>query len=88
MVLTSLAVIAFFARTKVDRRVWHTRVAPALGTLGLLGVTGLVLSNFTTLIGGDATLATVLLVVIALAFLAGVVVATATRRRAAEAAGA
>jgi len=84
MVLTSVAVLAFFARARVDRRVWHTRIAPLLGTLGLAGITVLVLSNFTTLISGDATLATVLLVVIALAFVAGVVVATVTRRWAAE----
>ena len=31
MVLTSVAVLAFFARDRVDRRTWHTRVAPALG---------------------------------------------------------
>jgi amino acid transporter len=88
MVLTSLAVLAFFARTGVDRRVWHTKIAPVLGTLGLVGVTALVLSNFTTLISGDATLATVLLVVIAAAFAAGVGVAVATRRRAAADRGA
>jgi hypothetical protein len=75
MVLTSVAVLAFFARSRVDRRIWHTRVAPALGTLGLLGVVGLVLANFTTLISGSATLATVLLAVIAAAFTLGVVVA-------------
>ena len=75
MVLTSVAVLAFFARSRVDRRAWHTRVAPALGTLGLLGVVGLVLANFTTLISGDAVLATVLLTVIAAAFALGVVVA-------------
>jgi len=85
MVLTSLAVLAFFARTRVDGRVWHTRVAPVLGTLGLVGVTILVLSNFTTLISGDAVLATVLLVVIALAFAGGVAVAVAQRSRRAPA---
>ena len=81
MVLTSVAVLAFFARSRVDRRAWHTRVAPALGTLGLLGVVGLVLANFTTLIGGDAVLATVLLTVIAAAFALGVVVALVRRPR-------
>jgi amino acid transporter len=81
MVLTSVAVLAFFARSRVDRRTWHTRVAPALGTLGLLGIVGLVLANFTTLISGDATLATVLLVVIAAAFALGVVVALVRRPR-------
>ncbi|MGY1693217.1 APC family permease [Geodermatophilus sp. SYSU D01105] len=81
MVLTSVAVLAFFARSRVDRRVWHTRVAPALGTLGLLGTVALVLANFTTLISGDAVLATVLLVVIAVAFALGVGVALARRPR-------
>ena len=81
MVLTSVAVLAFFARSRVDRRAWHTRVAPALGTLGLLGVVGLVLANFTTLISGDAVLATVLLTVIAAAFALGVVVSLVRRPR-------
>ena len=81
MVLTSVAVLAFFARSRVDRRTWHTRVAPALGTLGLLGIVGLVLANFTTLISGDAVLATVLLAVIAAAFVLGVVVALVRRPR-------
>ena len=81
MVLTSVAVLAFFARSRVDRRAWHTRVAPALGTLGLLGIVGLVLANFTTLISGDAVLATVLLTVIAAAFTLGGVVALVRRPR-------
>jgi amino acid transporter len=88
MLLTSVAVLVFFARSRVDRRVWHTRVAPALGTLGLLGVVALVLTNFTTLISGDAVLATVLLVVIAAAFALGVAVAlTRAPRSAADRAG-
>jgi amino acid transporter len=79
MVLTSVAVLAFFARSRVDRRVWHTRVAPVLGTLGLLGMVALVLANFTTLISGDAALAAVLLGVIAAAFATGVAVALVRR---------
>jgi predicted lysophospholipase L1 biosynthesis ABC-type transport system permease subunit len=77
MVLTSVAILAFFARTRVDGRLWHTRVAPALGTVALLGIVGLVLANFTTLISGDAALATVLLAVVAAAFGVGVAVALA-----------
>ena len=83
MVLTSVAVLAFFARSRVDRRSWHTRVAPALGTVGLLGVVGLVLANFTTLISGSASLAAVLLAVIAAAFALGVAVALTRRSRSA-----
>ncbi|WP_250445124.1 APC family permease [Actinotalea sp. C106] len=81
MALTSVSVIAFFARRDVDRRVWHTRVAPALGTVGLLGLLGLVLANFTTLIDGSGALAAVLLLVIAVAFAGGVVAAYVRRAR-------
>ncbi len=40
MVLTSVAIIAFFARTRLDTRLWHTRIAPVLGCVGLVAVTG------------------------------------------------
>jgi len=36
MTMTCLAVLVFFRRTKADRRVWHTVVAPALGFAGLV----------------------------------------------------
>jgi hypothetical protein len=75
MALTGVAVLAFFHRHRVDTRLWNTRIAPALGLLGLLAILALVLGNFTTLIGGSATLATVLLLVVALAFVGGVVIA-------------
>lgn len=78
MVLTSVAIIAFFARTRLDTRLWHTRIAPMLGCVGLVAVTGLVLDNFTTLIGGSELLADILLGVIALFFVAGLVVARVT----------
>src|SRR5579864_5769784 len=35
-VLVSLAVIGFFRRTQLDRRVWHTIVSPTLAAVGLL----------------------------------------------------
>ncbi|NED64433.1 amino acid transporter, partial [Streptomyces sp. SID10244] len=68
MVLTSIAIIAYFRRSKVDNRLWHTKIAPVLGTLGLLGITALVIANFTTLIGGSQVLAVVFLIVIAATF--------------------
>lgn len=73
MVLTSLAVIVFFARSGTDARLWHTKIAPVLGGLGLCGVTALVIANFTTLIGGSRILAEVFLAVIAGTFLAGTI---------------
>lgn len=75
MLLTSLAVLAFFQRTGADRRIWHTRIAPVLGTLALLALLALVLSNFTILIDGSAQLAGVLLALMAAAFVAGLAVA-------------
>ncbi|WP_432534370.1 APC family permease [Kineococcus arenarius] len=71
MLLACAAVLAFFARTGVDRRAWNTKIAPALGGLGLLGVLVAVLSNFTTLIDGSTTLALVLLASVVVAFGAG-----------------
>ncbi|NMO03034.1 APC family permease [Gordonia sp. TBRC 11910] len=73
MVLTSVAIIAYFRRTDSDNRWWHTKIAPALGTIGLVGITALVIANFTTLIGGSRVLSVVFLVVIAVVFVGGVV---------------
>ncbi|WP_371600607.1 APC family permease [Streptomyces sp. NBC_00564] len=80
MILVGVAVAAYFARTKVDSRLWHTRVAPVLGTVGLFAVLWLVLDNFTTLIGGSAWLARAFEALVVLAFAAGAV--SAVRRRA------
>lgn len=57
MVLTCVAVLVFFARSGADRRPWNTRIAPALGLLGLLGCLVLTIGNFPTLIGGSTGLA-------------------------------
>ena len=66
--------LVFFARSGVDRRVWNTRIAPALGLLGLLGCLVLTLGNFPTLIGGSTGLAVGIGAVLVLVTLAGVVV--------------
>ncbi|MFE0749263.1 APC family permease [Gordonia sp. NPDC058843] len=71
MVLTSIAIIVWFRRSSTDNRLWHTRIAPALGTVGLLGITALVVANFTTLISGSQILATVFLLVIVAVFVIG-----------------
>jgi amino acid transporter len=62
MLTTSVAVLVFFLRNR-DRatgRLWTTRIAPTLAVLGLLGSLWLVLSNFTLVTGGSATLSTIL----------------------------
>lgn len=82
MVLTSVAIIAYFRRSGTDSRVWHTKIAPVLGTLGLVTITALVIANFTTLIGGSTVLANVFLVGIAAVFLGGFVAGRVLRDRA------
>ncbi|SAK82302.1 amino acid permease [Caballeronia hypogeia] len=51
---TSLAVAAFFRRTRKDTRVWNAFVAPVLGTVGLLGVGVILLRNLKVLSGSDS----------------------------------
>ncbi|MFS0901216.1 APC family permease [Mycolicibacterium litorale] len=59
---TSVAVLVYFARNRehAGGRLWQTRIAPALACVGLLGSLWLVLSNFTLVTGGSATVSTVL----------------------------
>lgn len=56
--LTSVSVIVFFRRGRLDTRRWNTLIAPALGALGIAGAIWLILANFPTLIGGDSGTAT------------------------------
>lgn len=62
MLTTSVAVLVFFAKNReyVRGRLWQTRRAPAVACAGLLGSLWLVLSNFTLVTGGSATVSTVL----------------------------
>lgn len=53
MVLTSVSIVAFFARTKLDRRPWNSLIAPSITALGLLVLLVFVLINFPLLAGGD-----------------------------------
>ena len=50
-VLVSLAVIAYFRRTREDTRVWNTLIAPALSALFLVAGAYLVMSRFGLLAG-------------------------------------
>ncbi|WP_396667340.1 APC family permease [Microbacterium sp. R86528] len=51
MAITSLAVIVYFAKTKSDRRVWNTVIAPALGFIGLVTAAALVIAYFPIMVG-------------------------------------
>ena len=89
MAVTSLAVIVYFVRTKQDRRVWNTVVAPGLGFIGLVGSAVVIVVYFPMLVGDvDAggnpvfgTVSAVLLALIAVCPVVGLVQAAYLRRR-------
>jgi amino acid transporter len=89
MAVTSLAVIVYFARTKQDRRVWNTVVAPGLGFIGLIGSAAVIVVYFPMLVGDvDAsgnpafgTVSAVLLALIVVCPVVGLVQAAYLRRR-------
>jgi len=80
--LTAVSVVTFFARTKADTRLWQTRIAPGLAGLMILGVTYLVIANFTTLIGGNTRTAVWLMVTVPVVFVLGLVLNAATKSHA------
>ncbi len=53
-ILVSIAVIAYFRKTKEDTRVWHTIIAPALAILGLTLGLYLLMSRFAIFAGTAA----------------------------------
>ena len=80
--LTTVSVVTFFARTRAETRPWQTRIAPVLAGLMILGVTYLVIANFTTLIGGSRTTATWLMITVPVVFVIGLVLNAATKSHA------
>ncbi|WP_159502012.1 APC family permease [Microbacterium sp. 18062] len=83
-VVTSLAVIVYFRRTRADRRLWNTLVAPVLAVVLLLGQLGLIVSNFSVLSGGDVLTSVLLLGAVPTVFVAGWIVAMRTETAAAS----
>ncbi|MEN4477558.1 APC family permease [Mycolicibacterium cosmeticum] len=75
MTVTSAAVVVYFRRTRFDTRLWHTVIAPGLGFIGLAVLSVMTAVNLPLLVGGSATLAGVIGVLLAGAFLGGAAVA-------------
>lgn len=75
MTLTSAAVVVYFRRTKFDTRRWHTLIAPSLGFIGLALLSVMTAVNLPLLVGGSDTLAAIIGVLLAGAFLGGAAVA-------------
>lgn len=73
MVLTSAAVLTFFARDRRHYSLWRVRVAPALGLAGLVAFLGLILVNLKDLVGGSSGLALAVILVLVLGFVGGAV---------------
>ncbi|MBO3664927.1 APC family permease [Microbacterium stercoris] len=53
-IVTSVAIMVFFARTRVEPSIWKAFVAPALTTVLMAGELVLLVANFTVLTGTDA----------------------------------
>ncbi|MFE9097325.1 APC family permease [Streptomyces sp. NPDC007264] len=81
--LTCASVIVFFRRERLDTRLWNTVIAPALGALGIAGAIWLILANFTTLIGGEASTATWLALSVPAVLLTGAAAARLVHARSA-----
>lgn len=84
--ITSIAIISYFVRTKKDTRLWHTKIAPGLATIGLIGATIYTFKNFDILLGpGQTTLK--ILIIITFLFLgaAGIIVGLRMRKNNPEA---
>ncbi|MFD6196258.1 APC family permease [Mycobacteriaceae bacterium NPDC060252] len=71
LVLTSAAILKYFARDRRHYSVWRVRAAPALGLAGLVTFLGLILANLRDLVGGSTGLAVGVILVLVLAFAAG-----------------
>jgi amino acid transporter len=78
--LTSLSVVVFFRRERLDTRVWNTLIAPVLGSLGIAGAIWLIMDNFTTLTGGQG--ATAVWLAVSVPVVSGLGMAAAGMRRA------
>lgn len=75
MTLTSVAVVVFFRRSRVDTRPWHTMIAPGLGLIGLAVLLYMTAVNLPLLVGGSGTTAAVIGVVLVGTFAGGAVLA-------------
>lgn len=89
MAATCLAVIVFFARTRLESNVWRTTIAPGIGFVGLVVSAVLIATNFPLLVGdvdaaGEPTwgvLSSVLLAVVLAGPVIGVVQALVLRAK-------
>jgi amino acid transporter len=82
--LTSVSVVVFFRRTRLDTRPWNTLIAPVIAAFLIAALTALVLANFTLLIGGSLGTAVPLVLSVPAVLLIGVAPQSARRTTAPE----
>ncbi|WP_052074079.1 APC family permease [Rhodococcoides fascians] len=75
MTITSVAVLVYFRRSRVDTRLWNTVVAPLLGLVGLAALLFMTVVNLPLLVGGSSTLAALIGVLLVGVFVGGIAVA-------------
>lgn len=71
MVVTSVAVLVYFAPDRRGHSLWRVRIAPGLGLAGLLGSLVLIITNLKDLVGGSQVLAIVFIALLVAAFVGG-----------------
>ncbi len=80
----ALVVVVFFRRTRLDRRVWHTLVAPLLGAAGLIYAIVMAVEHFDVLTGATSGVVQHLYWLIPIAAVVGAIVGTWRTREGAD----
>ncbi|MBZ6083680.1 APC family permease [Streptomyces olivaceus] len=80
-ILTSVSVVVFFRRTRLDSRPWNTLIAPITSVLLFLGAAALALNNFGVLTGTSGITTSALEASVVVVFLGGVTLAYIRRDR-------
>ncbi|MBK0420008.1 APC family permease [Leucobacter sp. CSA1] len=70
-VVTSLAIFAFFRRTRADRRPWNTVVMPLLSAVLMAGFLALIVVNFDVLADADVATSVIILGIVPIVALVG-----------------
>lgn len=79
--LTCISIIAFFYRTKLDKRVWNTVIAPLGGFIGMFLCLIITIENLPALVGAESSLVPNLIkLIIVVAFLIGFIGALLIRK--------
>lgn len=78
--IAGVAIFVFFRKTDVDKRLWHTVIAPLLAVIGLLSLLVLACASVELLLGTSGPLTLLFIVLLLAAPIAGVVYALYLRR--------